>query len=54
MGTAIYLNVDGKQVLSTDVTYQDLIWLYTDFNRKMADFLKLVKDLLRIIYHNKE
>jgi hypothetical protein len=34
MGNAVYLDVNGKQILSTDVTYQDLVWLYTDFKEK--------------------
>jgi len=47
MGTAIYLNVDGEKVLSTDVTYQDLIWLYRDFNKKNGRLPKTSEGLAK-------
>ena len=28
---ALYLNVNGKKVLTTDITYDDLVWLYQDY-----------------------
>lgn len=31
MAKPIYLNVDGNPVLTTDVTYKDLLWLFNDF-----------------------
>lgn len=31
MGNAVYLNVNGNKVLSTKITYNDLIWLYDNF-----------------------
>lgn len=38
MGNAVYLNVNGKQILSTSVTYEDLIWLYNDFYKRNNRF----------------
>lgn len=34
MGKAILLNVNGRQVKTVDVTYDDLIWLYKDFEKR--------------------
>ena len=34
MGTAIILDVDGRQVRTTDVTYDDLVVLYKQFIKK--------------------
>ena len=31
MGKNVYLTVNGKEVLSTKITYDDLIWLYNNF-----------------------
>lgn len=47
MGKAIYLNVDGKQVLSTAITYQDLVWLYADFNKKNGRLPKTSEGLAK-------
>ena len=32
--TAIPLNVNGKMVMTVDVTYDDLVWLYQDYINK--------------------
>lgn len=34
MSRATILNVDGKKVLSTELDYDSLVWLYNDFKRK--------------------
>ena len=47
MGKEIYLNVNGKQVLTTEVTYQDLVWLYADFNKKNGRLPKTSEGLAK-------
>lgn len=34
MAEPIYLNVNGRNVLTTEVTYSDLIWLFNDYKNK--------------------
>lgn len=34
MAKPINLNVDGRTVLTTDVTYKDLVWLFKDYEKK--------------------
>ena len=31
---AVILNVDGREVISTKITYKDLIWLYKDYEKR--------------------
>jgi hypothetical protein len=30
----VILNVDGKQIVSTEVTYEDLVWLYKSYIKR--------------------
>lgn len=34
---ALYLNVDGKKVLTTNVSYDDLVWLYQDYIKRNGE-----------------
>lgn len=34
MGKAVLLNINGIKKLTTDITYEDLVWLYKDFKER--------------------
>ena len=38
---AVVLNVNGVEKLSTEINYEDLVWLYNDYNRKNGKYPRL-------------
>ena len=47
MGKASLLNVNGVDRLTTKVTYEDLIWLYKDFEKKNGRLPKMSDGLIK-------
>ena len=41
----VILNVDGKQIVSTEITYEDLVWLYESYIKRNGK-VPLIKECL--------